>query len=38
MGCDFMKCAPPGGCGKAFCYVCSKPITEVILLNKLLKF
>lgn len=28
MGCDFMKCAPPGGCGKAFCYVCAKPITE----------
>ena len=20
-----MNCAPPGGCGKAFCYVCSNP-------------
>ncbi|KRX10469.1 hypothetical protein PPERSA_08771 [Pseudocohnilembus persalinus] len=28
LGCDFMRCAPPGGCGKAFCYVCMKPITE----------
>ena len=24
MGCNYMHCAPPGGCGKAFCYVCSK--------------
>ncbi|CAD8206015.1 unnamed protein product [Paramecium pentaurelia] len=24
-GCNFMMCKPPGGCGKAFCYVCSQP-------------
>lgn len=24
-GCNFMMCAPPGGCGKSFCYVCSRP-------------
>jgi ariadne-1 len=24
-GCNFMACKPPGGCGKSFCYVCSKP-------------
>lgn len=24
MGCNYMYCAPPGGCGGAFCYVCSK--------------
>lgn len=24
-GCNYMMCKPPGGCGKAFCYVCSKP-------------
>ena len=25
MGCNFMHCAPPGGCGKNFCYVCENP-------------
>lgn len=25
MGCNYMMCQPPGGCGKAFCYVCSRP-------------
>ncbi|CAD8072657.1 unnamed protein product [Paramecium primaurelia] len=24
-GCNYMMCKPPGGCGKAFCYVCSQP-------------
>lgn len=24
-GCNYMMCKPPGGCGKAFCYVCSNP-------------
>lgn len=24
-GCNYMMCKPPGGCGKAFCYVCSRP-------------
>lgn len=23
-----MRCAPPGGCGQAFCYICLLPITE----------
>lgn len=22
-GCNYMHCKPPGGCNKAFCYVCS---------------
>lgn len=24
-GCNYMMCKPPGGCGKAFCYVCGNP-------------
>ena len=24
-GCNYMHCKPPGGCNKAFCYVCSQP-------------
>ncbi|CAD8128462.1 unnamed protein product [Paramecium sonneborni] len=24
-GCNYMMCKPPGGCCKAFCYVCSQP-------------
>ncbi|CAD8125587.1 unnamed protein product [Paramecium sonneborni] len=24
-GCNYLMCKPPGGCGKAFCYVCSNP-------------
>ncbi|CAD8212723.1 unnamed protein product [Paramecium octaurelia] len=24
-GCNYMSCKPPGGCGNAFCYVCSQP-------------
>lgn len=25
MGCNYMRCSPPGGCGKSFCYVCEEP-------------
>ncbi|CAK84353.1 unnamed protein product (macronuclear) [Paramecium tetraurelia] len=24
-GCNYLMCKPPGGCGNAFCYVCSNP-------------
>ncbi|CAD8083219.1 unnamed protein product [Paramecium primaurelia] len=24
-GCNYLMCKPPGGCGQAFCYVCSNP-------------